>query len=281
MGTYTTVVDSDNMNGFGDMIVACGSPNSGWCSGAYSADITCSDYTINGTTQGGPDNIIYYDALGWQDNYAYDGPERIYRIQVANTSYFSFTLHYSGSETLSYNNYMSYFILDDACDQRDVWANATSPNHLLIGEGTYTWTQSAHIMTPGTYDLVVDGVHLPTQGDAFTLDVQCTQVEEIALPLVLKSYPPIPYLTVDPASGPLGTQFTFTGFNFTPGETVSQWFTNPQGSRTDLSDATANSQGQFGYLVTLSGGWPKGTYTYYARGAQSQHTASVNFQITD
>jgi hypothetical protein len=280
VGTYTTVLDSDNMNGFGDMIVACGSPNSGWCSAAYSADITCSDYTIDGTTQGGPDNIIFYDAVGWQDNYAYDGPERVYRIQVTDTSYFSFTLHYSGSETLNYKNYMSYFILDDTCDQRDVWANPESPNSLLIGEETYTMTQSAHLMTPGTYYLVVDGVHLPTQGDAFKLDVQCAEVEKVLLPLALRNYPPIPALSVNPSSGPVGTQFTFTGINFTPGEIISQWFIDPLGGRTDLSDTTANSQGQFGTLLTLTGPWPTGTYTFYARGAQSQHTAGVNFQTT-
>jgi hypothetical protein len=91
-----------------------------------------------------------------------------------------------------------------------------SPEHLLIGEETYTMTQSSHLMTPGTYYLVVDGVHLP-----------------------------------------------------------------PQGSATDLNDITASSQGQYGLLLTLISGWPTGTSTYYARGAQSQHTVSVNFQITN
>ena len=66
VGVYTTVVDSYNMNGTGDMIIACGNPNPGWCAAAYSADITCSDYTINGTTQGGPDNITFYEAVGWR-----------------------------------------------------------------------------------------------------------------------------------------------------------------------------------------------------------------------
>jgi hypothetical protein len=184
---YTTVVDSDNMNGYGEMIIACGNPNPGWCEDVVSADITCSNYTINGTTNGGPDDIIYYDARYWVDNLAYDGPERVYRIALTQPRIFTFTLHYSGSATLPYYNYMSYFILDDACDQRDVWDNPGPPHRLRVGEGTSTTTYSTLFMSPGTYYLVVDGVHMPTQGDAFQLDVECLVPYMVYLPLVLKN----------------------------------------------------------------------------------------------
>jgi hypothetical protein len=279
-GVYTTVVDSDNMNGTGDMIIACGNPNPGWCAAAYSNDITCNDYTINGTTQGGPDNIIFYDAVGWTDNYAYDGPERVYRIQVADTSFFSFTLHYSGSQTLPYNNYMSYFILDNTCDQRNVWDNPRYPEPLFVGETTTQTTSSVHIMRPGTYYLVVDGMHLPTQGDAFQLDVQCAEVSEVYLPLTFRDYPPIPTVTVDPQSGPGGTEFHLTGTGFTPNETVSHWLIYPNSFRQDFSDFQADSHGSFANSISTPSGSQTGIYTYRALGDQSQHEASVQFEIT-
>jgi hypothetical protein len=286
VGVYTTVVDSDNMDGFLHVIVACGSPNSGWCAtpAAARANIVCSNYTISDTTEGGPDNITLYDARYWLDEYAYDGPERVYRIVLTQTVVFTFTLHYSGSQTLLYNNYMSYFLLDNTCNQHQVWDNPAPPEHLLIGEGTFTetvtQTHGVHTMGPGTYYLVVDGMHLPYQGDSFLLDVQCTRPKTVYLPLVLRNYPPIPTVTANPALGPSGTEFSFTGTGFTPNETVSHWFTEPNGTPHNQPNFTAGSQGGFLVKLTLTGPWPPGTYTYYARGAQSQHTASVNFQIT-
>ena len=200
---------------------------------------------------------------------------------MADTSFFSFTLHYSGSETLPYNNYMSYFILDNTCDQRNVWDNPRYPEPLLVGETTTKTTSSSHIMRPGTYYLVVDSMHLPTQGDAFKLDVHCTEIPEVYLPLVLKDYPPIPTVTADPTSGPAGTEFHLNGSNFTPGETVSHWMTGPGGTPIQLTPSTfsANSQGRFGWLFNTTS-WPTGIYTYYALGDQSQHEASVTFEIT-
>jgi hypothetical protein len=121
--------------------------------------------------------------------------------------------------------------------------------------------------------------------ELIVLDLPCAApADQVFLPTILKNYTPspnLPYLTVDPMSGPVGTWFAFAGANFTPGEAVSQWFTNPQGGRTDLSDNRANTQGQFAIRLRLIGSWPQGTYTFYARGAQSQHTASVDFQITE
>jgi len=277
---YNAVLDSDNIDGFGDMIIACGNPNPGWCSSVIRADITCNDYTISDTTAGGPDDITYYIPRYWVNKYAYDGPERVYSIVLTETAFFTFTLHYSGSETLPYNSYMSYFLLDDTCNQRDVWDNPASPEHLFIGERTYTSTQGVYAIPAGTYYLVVDGMHLP-QGDAFQLDVQCVKPETVFLPLVLRNYPPIPTVTVNPTSGPSETTFWFTGVNFDPNETVSHWIIAP-GGKVDISPPTiqANSQGQFLLSIPFGVGWPTGTYTYHALGAQSQQEATVNFQIT-
>ncbi|MBN1259498.1 MAG: hypothetical protein JXB35_02355 [Anaerolineae bacterium] len=280
-GVYSAVVDSDNMNGFGHVIIACGDPNPGWCASTFTADITCADYTINDTTEGGADNITLYDPRYWISPFAYDGPERVYRVRVTQPRVYTFTLHYSGSPTLPYKNYMSYFLLDATCDQNNVFDNPAPPdNHLAVGEDTYTMTQGMYTLMPGTYYLVVDSMHMPYTGDAFQLDVACQPLGTIYLPLLVRGYPPIPTLTVTPGSGPVGTEFVFTGVDFKPFETVSQWFTNPQGTRYDLPNIIANSQGGFGMTLELTGIWPAGTYTYYALGDESQHTASVNFNLT-
>lgn len=276
---YTAILDSDNMNGFGDLIIACGSGSAGWCSAQYT-DITCNNYTINGTTVGGNDNIIYYDSPYWVDVYAFDGPERVYRIVVNEPRVYSFTLHYAGNPSLVYNNYMGYFLLDSACDQRDVLGGPASPQMPFVGEGMTNTTSSSHLLMPGTYYLVVDGMHLPTQGDAFQLDVQCMPVPTIYLPLVVRNRPSEPTVFVNPASGPVGTEFYFTGIVFAPNEAISHWINEPNGTRHDIPGFTASSDGSFVYIVQLVSGWPTGTYRYSARGAVSQQTASVTFLIT-
>lgn len=284
LDSYTIIADSDNMTGFLHMIVACGSPNTGWCATPAAArpDIVCANYTISDTTEGGPDDITLYDARYWVDEYAYDGPERVYRIVVTQTVAFTFTLHYSGNPDLLYNNYMSYFLLDSACDQHHVWDNPAPPEHLVIGEstvtGTVTQTHGVYVMPPGTYYLVVDGMHLPYQGDSFLLDVECTRPNVLYLPVVLRNYSSVPVVMVDPSSGPSGTTFRLIGTGFTPNENVSHWVTDPGGNPHDLGILQASSGGVFALNLKVTG--PAGTYTYSARGAQSQQTASVNFVIT-
>lgn len=279
---YTAILDSDNMAGFGDLIIACGSGDPGWCAGQIRADITCNNYTINDTTEGGSDNIIYYDSPNWPVvRYAYDGPERVYRIVVSDPSAYHFTFHYPGSATLPYNNYMSYGLLDSTCDQRDLFGGPAYPEAAFVGEGTYTTTQSTHVLMPGTYYLVVDGMHMPTHGDSFELDIECAPVSMIYLPLVAKNHATVPtILSVNPASGPVETEFWFTGIGFRASETVSDWFTSPSGTRYDMGSFSASTYGSFMRGLQLTGPWPTGTYRYYARGAQSQQTASIAFRIT-
>jgi hypothetical protein len=102
---------------------------------------------------------------------------------------------------------------------------------------------------------------------------------DVYLPLILHNHPIFPSVTVYPPVGTTDIWFLFTGSDFVPYETVSQWFKEPDGTRWDLNDTVADEEGHFFYGVKLTGGWPAGTYTYYARGAISQHTASTTFVL--
>jgi hypothetical protein len=185
--TYNLVVDSDNMSGSFDAIIACGQHATGWCSaaGVVSATLPCGTYTVHGDTNSakGRDEITYYDI-----NYAYDGPEVTYKIVLTESRYLSLTLHYAGNPAMDYFNYMSFFLMDETCNQRDwLWFGgvAGEPSAPSVS-GHQGW------LAPGTYYLVVDGMHMPTQGDKFALDVICQApaVSRSYLPIVLRNLSP-------------------------------------------------------------------------------------------
>jgi hypothetical protein len=180
---YILSIDSPNMVGRGDAIVSCGSHNIGWCddAGVVSATLPCGDssYTLLDNTDNGLDNIIYYNT-----NFAYDGPELTYKVVLTKTQYVTATLYYSGNLAMDYFNYMSFFLLDDTCDQRSRVLYSG-----LTGESGVTKGSDSKKLPAGTYYLVVDGIHMPQAGDAFRLDLVCTPPDEylIYLPIVLRN----------------------------------------------------------------------------------------------
>jgi hypothetical protein len=180
---YILSIDSPNMVGRGDAIVSCGSHDTGWCDdqGVVSATLPCGDssYTLLDNTDNGLDNIIYYNT-----NFAYDGPELTYKVVLTKTQYVTATLHYTGNRALVYFNYMSFFLLDNTCDQRSKVLYSG-----LTGETMEhpTATASARLLA-GTYYLVVDGIHMPRGGDAFRLDLVCTAPDLVYLPIVLRNH---------------------------------------------------------------------------------------------
>jgi uncharacterized repeat protein (TIGR01451 family) len=166
---YTLAIDSPNMKGFGDAIIACGSHNTGWCDdpGVVSETLACGNYSISGDTEEGLDNITHYDI-----SLAFDGPEVTYKLVLTESRYFSTTLYYPGNLVMDYYNYMAFFLLGSTCDQRSSlrWgAQGESP--MGVPNTDAGW------LPPGTYYLVVDGSHMPARGDAFDLDIGCAGVE--------------------------------------------------------------------------------------------------------
>jgi uncharacterized repeat protein (TIGR01451 family) len=165
---YTFVIDSDNMSGYGDAIIACGRHDTGWCEDAISTtQLACGDYTIHDNTDYGLDNITFYGS-----NLAYDGPEMTYKLVLTDTRFLSPTLFYSGNESMPYHSYLAYFLLDYTCNQRQVYMYSG-----LAGETGDRASSYARWLPAGTYYLVVDGLHMPSGGDAFRLDMLCSALE--------------------------------------------------------------------------------------------------------
>lgn len=178
--TYNLTIDSANLVGQGDAIVACGSTQTGWCANAVAQTLSCRNQRIEDTLSGKPDAITNYGLTLF-----YDGPEVTYRLLVTDTRYISTTVFYSGSQALAYNNYMSSFLLADTCNQRDLLLFSG-----LAGETGSTAATKGRWLTPGTYYLVVDGMHMPDGGDAFSMDFACEA-------------PPVTVTLIDPAGAPL------------------------------------------------------------------------------
>ena len=175
-GTYRLVIDSPDMDGFGRAIVACGSHATGWCDAVVSDTLACDTYSFTGTTDGGTDNVLDYN-----NRYAWDGPEVVYRLTLTDTRFLSLTLHYAGNTLRDFNRYMTFFVLDSDCDQRHCEFGGG-----FAGETGPTRTSAAGLVVSGTYYVVVDGYWMPDRGDAFSMDVGCLPPWEILLPVVLR-----------------------------------------------------------------------------------------------
>jgi hypothetical protein len=89
-------------------------------------------------------------------------------------------------------------------------------------------------------------------------------------------------LSVQPASQPasMTNEFMFEGSCFTPNGSITRSFSDPDGQSYGLAPINADSQGAFVRILTLTGGWPAGTYTYTATDDATMRTVSVEFTIT-
>ena len=174
VATYPLVIDSPNMNGFGDAILACGEHDSGWCWDAdvVSTTVPCGVGTLSWTTDSGSDKIIDY-GIG----YAMDGPEVVAHLVLTSPSFLGMRLTVGSGRIPQYHEYLRFFVLDDACDQRDVLIDS-----LFVEENTYR--QAAGHLEPGDYYIVVDGSHLPQGGLGFDLGIACL-ANHVNLPVTL------------------------------------------------------------------------------------------------
>jgi hypothetical protein len=96
--------------------------------------------------------------------------------------------------------------------------------------------------------------------------------------------PPNVNASVTPPSGPVGTQFSFVGFGFQPGETIALWATAPDKSVIPASfEATADADGSTtssGITFTAIDGIPTGIWALTAQGKSSGNAAVGYFEIT-
>jgi hypothetical protein len=84
-----------------------------------------------------------------------------------------------------------------------------------------------------------------------------------------------PCISVDPSSGPPGSQATVTGTGFKGGENVVIKFDGKQ-----VASVTADSKGAFTKKITIPNGARSGKRTISAKGNQSKLTVSVAFKVT-
>jgi hypothetical protein len=98
--------------------------------------------------------------------------------------------------------------------------------------------------------------------------------------------------TVDPRSGPGGTDFAVTLFGFTPGESVNIWLTLPDGEtipwvEEDEELPIANAEGVVDYYgdtvipVFTFPGLPTGIYNMVGQGIDSGKVSIAYFELTD
>ncbi len=90
-----------------------------------------------------------------------------------------------------------------------------------------------------------------------------------------------PALAVTPSSGAAGTLFTYTGTDFSPGESVTNWLIRPDGSRQNGTAKVADNDGQFTGSWTIGTNMAAGTYTMHALGAKSNQEVSASFTVTE
>lgn len=135
------------------------------------------------------------------------------------------------------------------------------------GQVTGTWNSATGDPT-GTYTLFAEG-STGNQTVQVTFEVTASSTT-----------PTAPTLTVEPTSGPVGTQFAYTGASFEPGETVMITLIDPQGTSYQGPARTADDQGAISGAWLIDASDPTGEYTIYAIGNQSQQTAAVSFTVT-
>jgi hypothetical protein len=88
-------------------------------------------------------------------------------------------------------------------------------------------------------------------------------------------------VAVSPAEGYAGQEFTFTGSDFTPNGLVHEGLTNPNQEYHYIASFYANSSGGFVRTITTERDWLVGIYTYIAFDATKNHSASVQFTVSE
>ena len=87
-------------------------------------------------------------------------------------------------------------------------------------------------------------------------------------------------LAVEPAAGPPGTTFTFTGEGFRGDERVSWWLTAPDGAGVDGDVLEASATGRVRIELRTAADAPAGPWTLVAYGAESELLATTPFIVT-
>jgi hypothetical protein len=88
-------------------------------------------------------------------------------------------------------------------------------------------------------------------------------------------------VTVSPAEGYAGQEFTFTGAGFTPNGLVHEGLTNPNQEYHYIASFYADSSGGFVRTIATERDWLVGIYTYIAFDATRNHNASVQFTVSE
>lgn len=88
-------------------------------------------------------------------------------------------------------------------------------------------------------------------------------------------------VAVSPAEGHAGQEFTFTGAGFTPNSLVHEGLTNPNQEYHYIASFYANSSGGFVRTIATERDWLVGIYTYIAFDSTKNHSASVQFTVSE
>ncbi len=92
---------------------------------------------------------------------------------------------------------------------------------------------------------------------------------------------PGPVVTVSPAEGYAGQEFTFTGSVFTPNGLVHEGYDDPNQEYHYLDSFYTDSSGEFVRTIASQVDWLVGVYTYKAYDSVKDYNASVEFTISE
>jgi hypothetical protein len=88
-------------------------------------------------------------------------------------------------------------------------------------------------------------------------------------------------VAVSPGEGYAGQEFTFTGSDFTPSGLVHEGLTDPHQEYHYIASFHADSSGGFVRTITSERDWLVGIYAYTAFDAAKNHSASVQFTVSE
>jgi hypothetical protein len=87
-------------------------------------------------------------------------------------------------------------------------------------------------------------------------------------------------LTASPASGPVGTSFTFSGSGFEGEEIVSYWLTGPNGMAYEGGDVVVSDNGSVSFSYTIGAGSQGGMWQMSAYGQSSDRLGVATFTVS-
>ena len=148
--------------------------------------------------------------------------------------------------------------------------------------GTATATSTSTATSTPTVTPTPTATRTPTGTPTATPSVTPTPTETATPTLTpTPTATPKSAVTVSPAEGCAGQQFTFTGWDFTPNGLIHDGFNDPNQEHHYTGSFYADSSGGFVRTIASESDWLAGVYTYIAFDVTENYGVSVQFTISE